>query len=74
MLTEELNLLVEHQEEMVKQGELRAYQGLCMQEAALLREYGKNAVDEETKKTLFCAANNAMERALKIDISLNTNV
>ncbi len=66
-LSKSLNLLCEQQDQMVKDGNIRAYIGLCMKEAALLRTTGKQLADEAAQKIFFAAANEAMKRALKFD-------
>lgn len=63
---EELNLLAEQQDEMVKQGNLRAAKGLCMREAALLRERAKE-LDGEARTVFLEGATEAMARALAFD-------
>lgn len=74
MLIKDLSSLAEQQEKMVEQGDLRAYIGLCMQEAAILKTYSKEAKDEETRLVLLYSANEAMNRAIQIDISLNAGL
>ena len=69
-----LNTLAEQQDEMMEQGEIVLYKGLCMQEAALLRERAHYLEDQATKEALLDAANGAMERALTVDKLLTLEV
>lgn len=70
---EEVNLLSEHQDETLEQGDLRMCKGLCLIEAAVLRTRAKETKGKE-KQTLLSAANIAMRRALALDDILNQPV
>ena len=61
-----LNLLAEQQDEMVRQNNIKAYKGLCMEEAALLFRRAKET-EGNIRICLLAAAKEAMERVFHID-------
>ncbi len=73
-LNMKLNLLTEQQNEMKKQGNLRAYKGLLMQEAAILRERGKKETDPIAAEILLSAGKEAMILAIEVGTIINKPV